>query len=100
MKPSAFFLNTARAGLVETGAIYEALRSKKIAGAALDVFDQEPLSPEDPILVLPNVVLTPHNAGMTPEATINGLMIAIQNVKVFLEGKEIVPSYVVVRGSR
>ena len=99
MKPSAFFLNTARAGLVEPGAIYEALRSKKIAGAALDVFDREPLSPEDPILALPNVVLTPHNAGMTPEATINGLMIAVQNVKVFLEGKEIDPSYVVVRGS-
>jgi D-3-phosphoglycerate dehydrogenase len=100
MKSSTFFVNTARAGLVDAEALYEALRTKRIAGAALDVFDQEPLSPEEPILTLPNVVLTPHNAGMTPEATSNGLMMAARNVEVFLEGKEVEPSYVVVQGSR
>ena len=100
MKPNAFFVNTARAALVESGALQEALRSKKIAGAALDVYDQEPLPPGDPLTTLPNVVLTPHNAGLTPEATINGLMMAVENVETFLAGKDIDPTCLVVRGSR
>jgi phosphoglycerate dehydrogenase-like enzyme len=100
MKPTAFFVNTARAGLVEPGALYEALKSKKIAGAALDVYSQEPLPPGDPITTVPNVVLTPHNAGLTPEATINGLMMAVENVETFLAGKEIDPTCLVIRGSR
>jgi phosphoglycerate dehydrogenase-like enzyme len=52
------------------------------------------------LTTLPNVVLTPHNAGLTPEATINGLMMAVDNVGTFLAGKEIDPTYLVVRGSR
>jgi D-3-phosphoglycerate dehydrogenase len=100
MKPTAFFVNTARAGLIEPEALYEALRSKKIAGAALDAYDQEPLPPGHPLTTLPNVVLTPHNAGMTPEAIINGLMMAVENVEAFLAGKGIHPAYVVVRGRR
>ena len=92
MKPSALFVNTARAGLIEPGALYQALKSKKIAGAALDVFDQEPLPPGDPITTLPNVVITPHNAGMTPEATLNGLMMAVDNVEVFLTTQKIIQS--------
>lgn len=100
MKPTAFFVNTARADLVELGEPYEALQSKKIAGAALDTYNQEPLPSGDPIATLPNVVLTPHNAGMTPEATINGLMMAVENVESFITGKEIDPDCLVVRGSR
>jgi D-3-phosphoglycerate dehydrogenase len=100
MKPTAFFVNTARAGLVEPGALYEALTSKKIAGAALDVYEQEPLPSGDPLTTLHNVVLTPHNAGLTPEATINGLMMAVENVAVFLAGGEIDPTCLVVEGSR
>jgi phosphoglycerate dehydrogenase-like enzyme len=100
MKPRAFFVNTARAGLVEPGALEDALRSKKIAGAALDVYEQEPLPPRDPLTTLPNVVLTPHNAGLTPEATINGLMMAVENVESFLMGGEINPDRLVVGGTR
>ena len=100
MKPNAFFVNTARAGLVEPGALQDALRSKKIAGAALDVYEQEPLPPGDPLTALPNVVLTPHNSGMTPEATINGLMMAVESVESFLVGREIDPNCLVVKGSR
>ena len=100
MKPTAFFVNTARAGLIEPEALYEALRSKRIAGAALDVYDQEPLPPGHPLTTLPNVVFTPHNSGLTPEAVINGLMMAVENVEAFLVGKGINPGYVVVRGSR
>jgi phosphoglycerate dehydrogenase-like enzyme len=100
MKPTAFFVNTARAGLIELEALYEALRSKKIAGAALDTYDQEPLPPGHPLTTLPNVVFTPHNAGMTPEAIINGLMMAVENVEAFLAGKGVNPAHVVVRGTR
>jgi D-3-phosphoglycerate dehydrogenase len=100
MKPSAFFVNTARAGLVETGALHEALQLKKISGAALDVYDQEPLPAGDPITTMSNVLLTPHNAGMTPEATLSGLMMAAENVALFLEGKELSPENVVIRGNR
>jgi D-3-phosphoglycerate dehydrogenase / 2-oxoglutarate reductase len=100
MKRTAFFVNTARAGLIEPEAVYEALRSKKIAGAALDAYDQEPLPPGHPLTTLPNVVFTPHNAGMTPEAIINGLMMAVENVEAFLAGKGIHPAYVAVRGRR
>jgi D-3-phosphoglycerate dehydrogenase len=100
MKSTAFFVNTARAGLIEPEALYEALRSKRIAGAALDVYDQEPLPPGHPLTTLPNVVFTPHNSGLTPEAVINGLMMAVENVEAFLAGKGINPAYVVVRGSR
>jgi D-3-phosphoglycerate dehydrogenase len=100
MKPTAFFVNTARAGLIEPGALYEALRSKKIAGAALDVYDEEPLPPGHPLTTLPNVVLTPHNAGMTPEAILDGLLVAVENVEAFLTGEKINPSHVVVKGGR
>ena len=100
MKPTVFFVNTARAGLIEPEALYEALQSKKIAGAALDAYDQEPLPPAHPLTTLPNVVFTPHNAGMTPEAIINGLMMAVENVEAFLAGKGINPACVVVRGRR
>jgi phosphoglycerate dehydrogenase-like enzyme len=100
MKPSAFFVNTARAGLVEPVELFEALRTKKIAGAAIDVYDEEPLPPGDPLTTLPNVVLTPHNAGQTPEATLHGLLMAVENVESFLTGKEIPPGRLVVGGRR
>ena len=62
MKPSAFLINTSRGPLVDEAALIEALKSKKIAGAGLDVFDQEPLPVDHPIRELDNVTLSPHNA--------------------------------------
>jgi D-3-phosphoglycerate dehydrogenase len=100
MKPSAFLVNTARAALIEPGALYEALRSGKIAGAGLDVFDREPLPADDPLASLPNVVLTAHCAALTPEATRNSLMTAIENVSRFLAGQALRGANLVVRGSR
>jgi len=100
MRPTAFFVNTARAGLIEPEALYEALWSRKIAGAALDAYDQEPLPPGHLLTTLPNVVFTPHNAGMTPEAVMNGLMMAAENVEAFLAGEGVNPAYVVVKGRR
>ena len=88
MKPGAIFINTARGGIVREADLLNALRTNQIAGAGLDVFEREPLPPDSPFYALPNVVLTPHSAGITPEATGAGLALAIENVFAFLEGRE------------
>lgn len=70
MKPEAFLINAARGGLVDETALYKMLAEKKIAGAALDVFEQEPVSADHPLLELDNLVVTPHIAALTQEAMI------------------------------
>jgi len=68
MKKSAFFINVARAAIVDKEALFESLKEKRIAGAAFDVFWQEPAPPEEPLFQLENFVLTPHIAGWTKES--------------------------------
>ena len=93
MKPSAILINTARGGIVNELALVHALTTNRIAGAGLDVFESEPLPADSPFFATPNVVLTPHAAGITPETTEAGLALAIQNVFSFLAGQ---PTNVVV----
>jgi phosphoglycerate dehydrogenase-like enzyme len=93
MKKSAILINTGRGALIERDALLDALRQGRIAGAGLDVFHEEPLKADDPVLALANVVLSPHNAGQTPEVIRDGLLRAVANVEHFLVG---VPTDVVV----
>jgi D-3-phosphoglycerate dehydrogenase len=86
MKPTAILVNTGRGALVERDALLDALGRGKIAGAGLDVFHDEPLKPDDPLVAIPSVVLSPHNAGQTPEVIRDGLLRAIENVENYLAG--------------
>lgn len=87
MKPSAFLINTARGSLVDESALFDALEGKRIAGAALDVFAEEPFEGGKKLATLDNVVLTPHCASNTAEA--NGRMaeICIANCAALADGR-------------
>ena len=96
MKPSAILINTARGAIVDEAALLQALATRRIAGAGLDVFEAEPLPERHPLTRMENAVLTPHSAGVTPEALEAGLELSIENVWNFLNGQ---PTNVVVNAS-
>ncbi|SMG19905.1 2-hydroxyacid dehydrogenase [Dethiosulfovibrio salsuginis] len=88
MKRSSFLINTARGPIVDNKALADALKSGSIAGAGIDVFDMEPPLLEGyPLLDAPNCVLTPHVAFATPEALQSRAVIAIDNVRLWMDGK-------------
>lgn len=87
MKPSAWVFNTARGDLVDEGALYRALKEKRIAGAGLDVFEVEPTPPDNPILQLDNVIVTPHAAGFSDEAVRSGQRLGAEEMARVLTGK-------------
>jgi D-3-phosphoglycerate dehydrogenase len=68
MKPGAVLINTARGSILDEDALVDALRSGRLGGAALDVFESEPLPPDSPLRALDNVLLAPHNGNSSPEA--------------------------------
>jgi phosphoglycerate dehydrogenase-like enzyme len=87
MKPSAYLVNTARAALLDQDALVDALRAGRLAGAALDVYLEEPLPPEkNPFKDLPNVVLTPHIGAVTHEASARSRAMPVDNIIAFLQG--------------
>ena len=93
MKPSAFFVNIGRGGVCDDDALVRALEKQEIAGAALDVFGEEPLPPDHPLWHLPNVFMTPHIMGTSPQYDERAAMIFIENVCRYLQGQ---PPYNVV----
>lgn len=87
LKPTAFVINTARGALIDQDALADALTAGALAGAGIDVFDPEPPTAALRLLKAPNVVLSPHVAGVTRETLIRIGLAAIQNVAGHLEGK-------------
>lgn len=85
MKPTAYLINTSRAGLIDEAALVEALRAKKIAGAALDVYEHEPPQPDDPLLSLDNVTLTPHMAGGSNDAFFNTPILLRKRMEAWID---------------
>jgi lactate dehydrogenase-like 2-hydroxyacid dehydrogenase len=88
MKPSAFLINTARGALIDEAALTKTLTNNKIAGAALDVFEKEPIDPNHPLLQLDNVILTPHIAYKTEEALKRRAKVTIENLINFTKNNK------------
>lgn len=87
VKPGAYLVNIARGEIIDEPALIEALRERRIAGAALDVFETEPLPSSSPLWELDNVILTPHVSGMAPDYEARVVDIFIDNYQSFVAGK-------------
>ena len=86
MRPGSFIINTSRGGVIHETELAEALRSGTIAGAGLDVFDEEPPRPDNPLLGLDNVILTPHAAALTRECVVRMAVLGAERVVDLFQG--------------
>jgi phosphoglycerate dehydrogenase-like enzyme len=98
MKPSAWLVNVGRGALVDDEALLAALQSSQIAGAALDVFRQEPLPPDHPYWDLPNVLVTPHNSASSPRQDERTLELFIENFRRWLHDEPLLNRVDIHRG--
>jgi D-3-phosphoglycerate dehydrogenase len=87
MRPDAFLVNVARGPIVDQAALTKALRERRIAGAALDVFEHEPLAPDDPLRSLDNVILAPHAVALTDEIFRDGALSVVRSVLAVAAGE-------------
>ena len=93
MKETAFLINTARGAIVDEGALIRALEAKKIAGAGLDVLEQEPFDLDNPLLHMENVLVAPHIGGATKEASTRSSVACAEAIDDFFSGRT--PKFVV-----
>src|SRR5207247_10378870 len=89
MQPTAFLITTARAGLTDEPALIQTLRERRIAGAALDVFMEEPLPATSELRKLDNVILSPHAGWTTWEAFTPWIEMTVENVVAYIQGSPI-----------
>ncbi|MEM1996975.1 MAG: glyoxylate reductase [Candidatus Bathyarchaeia archaeon] len=87
VKKTAYLINTSRGPVVDEKALYEALKEERLAGAALDVFEQEPLPADSPLLKLNNIILTPHIASASYETRSRMAEMVAENLIAFFDGK-------------
>lgn len=92
MKPGAYIINTARGGVIDEKALVDVLKENRIAGAGLDVFEKEPVDTDHPLLHMDNVIVSPHSAALTKEATLRMATEAVEAVDDYFSGK--MPKYI------
>jgi phosphoglycerate dehydrogenase-like enzyme len=98
MKPTAFMVDIARGGVVDQAALIKALQDGKIAGAALDVFPEEPLPPASPLWQMPNVIITPHISGISPKYDERAVVLFSENLHRNLAGLPLYNVFNIERG--
>jgi len=86
MKPGAYLINIGRGRVVDEAALVEALRSGQVAGAGLDVFEDEPLRAESPLWEMPNVIITSHYSGESPRYDERAMAIFLDNLRRYQSG--------------
>ena len=93
MKPGAFLVHISRGGVVDENALLQALTEKRIAGAVVDVFSQEPLPPDHPLWKAPNLLITPHVSGFSPNYKERAGEMFAENLKRYLHGEPLMNLY-------
>ena len=86
MKPSAAIINTARGALIDEQALIAALQNKRIAKAALDVQEEEPMREDNPLYTMPNVIITPHMGWRGLETRQRLIQLVSANIEAYMEG--------------
>jgi phosphoglycerate dehydrogenase-like enzyme len=98
MKPTAYIVDVSRGGVIDHADLIEALQAGVIAGAALDVFPEEPLSADNPLWRLSNVILTPHIAGMSPHYNQRAVALFVENLERYIAGQDLLNQIDLQRG--
>jgi phosphoglycerate dehydrogenase-like enzyme len=88
MKPQAYLVNCARGEIIDEKALVKALQEKWIAGAAVDVYEDEPVNPQNPLFTLPNVITTPHIAGISIHSSEERISLVVKRLLTAMAGEK------------